>query len=169
MIEDSKWVKSVEEKPGAKGPFWEVTWQDDKKDRLFDTAMVDTCQKALMNQLAVHFTKEKKGTFWNIVSLEFVQHEMPPPTKPGVLPEHQKVIDEAVESTATAVKSTVPDREKDIHRQVALKCAVELRTHGLIEGHHVLPAAERMRKYLDKELTEAQIYEKATESTKKEG
>ena len=54
----------------------------------------------------------------------------------------------------------IPAREKDIHRQVALKAAIEAATHGLIKLHHVLPCAEKYRRYLDLELNEAEIYSK---------
>ncbi len=60
----------------------------------------------------------------------------------------------------TKTPSSLPDINKDIHRQVALKAAIELATHGFIKLHHVLPCSEKYRKYLDMELTNVEIYAK---------
>ena len=82
-IEDTKYVKSVEAKSGGKsGTYWTVTWTDDKHDNIFDKAMMDKCEEAQANKLAVHYTKEKKGNYFNIVTLELVRDGLPPPVKP---------------------------------------------------------------------------------------
>ena len=79
---DTKWVADIEAKSGAKGTYWTVTWHDTKKDTLFDEDWKNICEKAQTGKLAVHFTKEKKGDYWNIVSLELVEKELPQATDP---------------------------------------------------------------------------------------
>jgi len=77
MIEDTKWVKSIEAKPGGKsGTYWVVTWHDDKTDRLFDSDMMATCEKAQTQGLAIHLTKEKSGNYWNIKSVELTADKL---------------------------------------------------------------------------------------------
>jgi len=64
-------------------------------------------------------------------------------------------------------KRDIPDREKDIHRQVALKAGIEVACHGLITLHQIWAFSEKARKYLDMELTEQELY--PPKETKKEG
>ncbi len=114
MIEDTKWVSKIEAQPGGKaGTFWKVTWHDGKTDRIFDPAMRDTCNEAMTNQLAVHYSKEKQGNYWNITALELVKDAMPPPTDPQMLPEHEQVVKDAVKSVreVAPVKSEIPGQQ----------------------------------------------------------
>ena len=67
-----KIVKSIETKPGGKsGTYWAVTWDDDKKDNIFNKDWLPLLEKSHKESVPILFTKEKKGDFWNIVSLEF--------------------------------------------------------------------------------------------------
>jgi hypothetical protein len=78
-IEDTKFVSKLEAKAGGRsGTYWVVTWTDGKTDRIFDGAMKDKLEEAQANTLAVHYSKEKHGNYFNIVSLELVKDELPP-------------------------------------------------------------------------------------------
>ena len=84
-IEDTKSVQKIEAKAGGKsGTYWTVTWADGKHDNLFDKALMDKCEEAQSNNLAVHYTKEKRegSRYFNIVSLNLVKDKLPPPQKP---------------------------------------------------------------------------------------
>lgn len=70
MIEDFKTVKKVEAKAGSKGTYWAVTWADDKKDNIFNVAWLPLLKQSQEEQVPLRYTKEKKGNFFNIVSLE---------------------------------------------------------------------------------------------------
>jgi len=50
-----------------------------------------------------------------------------------------------------APKSGLTDKDKDIHKQVALKCAVELAAHGVIRLNSINEYADNMLKYLNGE------------------
>ena len=81
MIEDSKWVKSVESNAPKKG--WKITWHDDKKDNIFDESWLKILDEAQKDNRLVHFTKEKNNAgYWNILNLNLVDgSELPPATE----------------------------------------------------------------------------------------
>ena len=79
MIEDSKFVKSIEAKSGGKsGTYWTVTWQDEKHDNIFNNEWLPILESAQENNRLVHFGKEKHGQYYNIVSLELASETQPP-------------------------------------------------------------------------------------------
>jgi hypothetical protein len=83
MIEDTKFVKKIEAKPGGKsGTYWTVTWADDKHDNIFNGDWLPILEEAQENKLAVHYKKEKKGAYYNIIELELVRDALPPETTP---------------------------------------------------------------------------------------
>ena len=133
MIEDSKQVKKIEAKAGGKsGTYWTVTWTDGKFDTIFDDAIIKKCEEAMTNKLAVHYTKEKQGKYWNIRTLELVSDELPPPQEPKMLPEHKEVINKARE----AVKEPI-DRDSRIDQAVIFKAIVEMLS-SQVDGKSVL-------------------------------
>jgi len=117
--------------------------------------------------ITLHFAKYMDKRYVADASIP----ELPPPTKPKTPDDYP---DKEVTSTATAVKSTAdvvtdkyipkevkrdtgkngafsfPDeRTRDIHRQVALKCATELITHGIIGKGEMKTMAIAMTDFLD--------------------
>ncbi len=87
MLEDNKIVKSIEVKAGGKsGTYWTVTWQDDKKDNIFDGDWLPLLEQSQKENRLLHFTKEKQGKYYNINSLEL-----------ATLPEEQPAVTEKVE------------------------------------------------------------------------
>ena len=178
MIEDTKWVKTLVEKAGGKsGKYHVVTWHDGKKDNLFEPALVEVCQQGLAQQLAVHYVKESSTresdskTFWNIVSAETVapketakevsalkptDHIQPVPQEDEPPPEELGILDKAIAETrnidrGSFAKYVVDDRTHDMHRQVALKCAVELVSHGFAKVGELKSTSNMLLKYLDGE------------------
>ena len=85
-----------------------------------------------------------------------IKGELPPPTKP-IEPELQEdePIPEDLEGPSvnrgSFAKYVVDPRTHDIHRQVALKCAVDLASHGFIKPGELLTKAESLLLYLDGE------------------
>jgi len=82
-IEDTKFIEKIEAKAGGKtGTYWRVTWTDGKSDTLFNGEWKDLCEEAQENKLAVHYTKQKQGNYYNIISLELVRDALPPAKEP---------------------------------------------------------------------------------------
>ncbi len=69
-----KKVKSLEAVGKNKygNDYWEVTWDDDKKDKVFDFGHYETLCEAKEGNLNVEIEKEKKGQYWNIKSVKLV-------------------------------------------------------------------------------------------------
>ena len=82
-MEDTKWVTSIEEGTTTKNtPMWTITWYDGKSDKVFKEEWVDICETARRADLAIHYKKEQKGNYWNIVELDLVKDKLPDPKKP---------------------------------------------------------------------------------------
>ncbi len=73
MIEDSKIVKSIEEKTSNKGTtYWTVTWQAGKFDNIFNAEWLPLLEQSQQENRMLHFTKEKAegSKYYNIKTLE---------------------------------------------------------------------------------------------------
>jgi hypothetical protein len=87
MIEDTKFVEKIESKPGGKsGTYWAITWTDGKTDRIFNGDWLPICEESQEKKLAVHFTKQKEGNYYNIKSMELVRDALPEPKEPQTPP-----------------------------------------------------------------------------------
>ena len=91
-MEDTKWVKSIEEKTGVKGAYHTVTWHDDEKDNIFDAGTITVITQAHERDMGVHYWKEKVGNYWNITKVE---QSAAAPTSTDV-----KVVEEHVQKPA---------------------------------------------------------------------
>ena len=92
-MEDTKWVSSIEEGETKKGtPMWTITWHDGKKDNIFKEEWAGICEEAKANELAVHYEKEQKGDYWNIIELALVRDKLQKPVTPpeAVTPDNTK-------------------------------------------------------------------------------
>lgn len=69
-----KKVKSLEVAGQNKygNDYWEVVWDDDKKDKVFDFAHFSILEEAKEGNLNVEIEKEKKGQYWNIKNVKLV-------------------------------------------------------------------------------------------------
>ena len=69
-----KKVKSLEVAGQNKygNDYWEVVWDDDKKDKVFDFGHYETLCEAEEGNLNVEIEKEKKGQYWNIKNVKLV-------------------------------------------------------------------------------------------------
>ena len=74
MVTSIKKVKSLEAVGKNKygNDYWEVVWDDDKKDKVFDFGHYETLCEAEAGNLNVEIEKEKKGQYWNIKSVKLV-------------------------------------------------------------------------------------------------
>ena len=93
-----------------------------------------------------------------------VKGELPPPTfaiqpvpqEDEPPPEELETLDKAMSEKGSKdrgsfAKYVVDDRTHDIHRQVALKCAVELVSHGFAKIGELKSTSNMLLKYLDGE------------------
>ena len=69
-LKDSKRVSEIEGKKGVKGEYWTITWEDGKKDNIFDRDWLELAKQSQKTGEPLHFTKEKRGNYYNIISLE---------------------------------------------------------------------------------------------------
>jgi len=120
MISDSKYVKSVDSNAPKKG--WVITWQDDKKDFIFEEAWLKLLSKAQEEQRLVNFTKEQNAKgYWNIQTLVLAEL----PDTPSTPPQSKS------EPPTPVSNGNVPPREHDIHKQVAYKGVMESCSTGI--------------------------------------
>ncbi len=129
MIEDNKIVKSIEAKSGGKsGTYWTVTWQDDKRDNIFNGDWLPLLEQSQQEHRMIHFTKEKEGKYYNIKSLELDQLDKestePPIVKEGMPPKQESRPDIVMTKSDWGEKDRIT--RKSIERQTALNDAVEL-------------------------------------------
>jgi hypothetical protein len=72
MINDSKKVYSVENNSPKKG--WKITWEDGKRDVIFNKDWLPLLEEAKEHNLPINFTKEKEGDYWHIMTID-LSHE----------------------------------------------------------------------------------------------
>ena len=102
----------------------------------------------LQENATLEFKLEKKGQFWNVIDI------LPAPglPEPAVPIQPPPQIDEPTEDDypfEKPPKFQVDARQHDIHKQVALYCAVRLTCHGLMELSKLKQNAEMLLRYLD--------------------
>lgn len=82
-----KKVQSIEEAGmTAKGtPYWKVTWDDGKSTNIFDLEQCKTLDKSQKDGIAVDVTYEKKGNFYNVVSVSMDEGNKTPETQSPIV------------------------------------------------------------------------------------
>ena len=115
----------------------------------------------LRENATVELKLEQKGQFWNVVDILPVSvPEERPPIKPEPQEDEPSLGDieppypKPFKSDATTTdkpKFQGDARQHDIHRQVALKCAVELASHGLIKLSELKSTSKMSLEYRDGE------------------
>jgi len=144
MISDSKFVKGVKSNAPKKG--YKIEWQDGKFDNIFDESWLPMLDEAQKTNRLVTYEKEKNNAgYWNIINLYLAELDEEP--QEDLFP------DEAVPEKGTSVPKkgteTADARQHDIHRQVALKCVVDLTCHGFMELGKLKQNTEMLLHYLD--------------------
>jgi hypothetical protein len=122
--------------------YWEVTWDDYKKDKVFDLGHYEIICEAIAKNLNVEIEKEKKGQFWNIKSLKLVG---------GLVKEIEKAggkIESVINKNFEEIK------QKSIERQKALEiaekwCEEVISTGTPVKTAEVISIAKVFEKYLE--------------------
>jgi hypothetical protein len=128
-----KKVKSLEVAGQNKygNDYWEVVWDDDKKDKVFDFAHFSILEEARVNNLNVEVEKEKKGQYWNIKNVKLVASSE---TVKEIEKQGGKLV--SVEDKMTKEDWDAKDlrTRKSIERQKALEIANEYVKNKIIAG-----------------------------------
>ncbi len=128
-----KKVKSLEVAGQNKygNDYWEVVWDDDKKDKVFDLGHYETLCEAEEGNLNVEIEKEKKGQYWNIKNVKLVASSE---TVKEIEKQGGKLV--SVEERMTKEDWDAKDQRtrKSIERQKALEIANEYVKNKIIAG-----------------------------------
>jgi len=128
-----KKVKSLEVAGQNKygNDYWEVVWDDDKKDKVFDFAHFSILEEAKEGNLNVEIEKEKKGQYWNIKNVKLVASSE---TVKEIEKQGGKLI--SVEDKMTKEDWDLKDQRtrKSIEKQKALEIANEYVKNKIIAG-----------------------------------
>ena len=150
MIEDSKIVKTITAKPGGKtGTYWTVTWEDDKKDNIFNADWLPLIEQSQKESRPLHFTKEKAdyGKYYNIKTLELAIKEVSVLLQGGVQPEKPK---DDMSKGDWAAKDKIT--RKSIERQKSVECAVMLCQSAQIKSDEILAYAKTFEEFIGRAL-----------------
>jgi len=149
------------------GSGWRIIWQDGKEDFVADKSLIDLAQQAERADLPCTLYYESKGwdketqrKIWILKKIELPQTKLAP--APLESPQTIKSPQEPKPDKITIIDWDA--REKDIHRQVALKAAVEIETALIATGkvfdakgiypdsriQHTLLRAEKYYQWLNK-------------------
>lgn len=148
-----KKVKSLEVAGQNKygNDYWEVVWDDDKKDKVFDFAHFSILEEAKEGNLNVEIEKEKKGQYWNIKSVKLVASSE---TVKEIEKQGGKLI--SVEDKMTKEDWDAKDQRtrKSIERQKALEiaeiwCGEFIKTGTPVKTEELIKVAQRFEKYLE--------------------
>lgn len=150
-MEDSKIVKSLEVKDGTKGPYCVITWQDDKTDRIFNQDWMPLLRQSEKEHRLLHFTKEKKGTFWNIVTLEMANLDKPPvkvesPNTPDISHGTKPAIPIGGKGTLASEVAKLNTDSKE--RSMAMSYSKDLVTNGIVGIADLEKLADRIFKWI---------------------
>ncbi len=149
-----KKVKSLEVAGQNKydNDYWEVVWDDDKKDKVFDLGHYETLCEAKEDNLNVEIEKEKKGQYWNIKSVKLVASSE---TVKEIEKQGGKLV--SVEDKMTKEDWDAKDQRtrKSIERQKALEIANEYVKNKIIAGKEltyddVLKVADHFYNWISK-------------------
>jgi hypothetical protein len=149
-----KKVKSLEVAGQNKygNDYWEVVWDDDKKDKVFDLGHYETLCEAEEGNLNVEIEKEKKGQYWNIKNVKLVASSE---TVKEIEKQGGKLV--SVEDKMTKEDWDAKDlrTRKSIERQKALEIANEYVKNKIIAGKEltyddVLKVADHFYDWINK-------------------
>jgi hypothetical protein len=147
MISDSKVAINIDEKQGAKGSYWTITWDDDKVDNVFKSEWAAIAEQSIGE--AISFTKEKAANskYYNIQSFSI---GTPKPKTPA-----------AVATPAPRAPTIVREDDSKV-RSMAVSYAKDLAVAGKIELKELSTYANKFVDYiLNKEVTPNRLVEAA--------